>query len=74
VGHYQNGDWTEADEGVSSMREISRQEVQELMKQGALVVDVLPVEEFQDGHRPQPPAAGAAGRPRLAVCDRPNAA
>jgi hypothetical protein len=56
------------------MREISRQEVQELMKQGALVVDVLPVEEFQDGHRPQPPAAGAAGRPRLAVCDRPNAA
>ena len=34
------------------MREISRQQVQELMKQGAQVVDVLPAEEFQDDHLP----------------------
>ena len=34
------------------MREISRQQMQELMKQGAQVVDVLPAEEFQDDHLP----------------------
>jgi rhodanese-related sulfurtransferase len=34
------------------MREISRQQVQELMKQGAQVVDVLPAEEFRDDHLP----------------------
>jgi rhodanese-related sulfurtransferase len=37
---------------VSSVREISRQQVQELMKQGAQVVDVLPAEEFRDDHLP----------------------
>ena len=34
------------------MREISRQQVQELMKQGAQLVDVLPAEEFQEDHLP----------------------
>jgi rhodanese-related sulfurtransferase len=34
------------------MREISRQQMQELMKQGAQVVDVLPAEEFQEDHLP----------------------
>jgi hypothetical protein len=31
---------------VSSMREVSRQQVQDLMEKGAQVVDVLPAEEF----------------------------
>lgn len=34
------------------MREVSRQEVQDLMRQGAQVVDVLPVEEFEEDHLP----------------------
>src|SRR5215211_2731954 len=37
---------------VFSVREVSRQEVQDLMKQGVQVVDVLPTEEFQDDHLP----------------------
>ena len=32
------------------MREVSRQEVQDLMARGAQVVDVLPAEEYQDDH------------------------
>jgi hypothetical protein len=31
---------------VSSMGEVSRQQVQDLMEKGAQVVDVLPAEEF----------------------------
>ena len=34
------------------MREVSRQEVQKLMDQGAQVVDVLPREEFLEEHLP----------------------
>ena len=34
------------------MREVSRQEVQELIAEGAQVVDVLPAEEFRDDHLP----------------------
>ena len=34
------------------MREVSRQEVQELMARGAQVLDVLPAEEFKDDHLP----------------------
>jgi rhodanese-related sulfurtransferase len=34
------------------MREVSRQEVQELMARGAQVVDVLPAEEFEEDHLP----------------------
>jgi len=37
---------------VFSVREVSRHEVQDLMKQGVQVVDVLPTEEFQDDHLP----------------------
>jgi rhodanese-related sulfurtransferase len=37
---------------VSSMREVSRQEVQELMARGAQLVDVLPAEEYQEDHLP----------------------
>jgi hypothetical protein len=37
---------------VFSVREVSRQEVQDLMKQGVQLVDVLPTEEFQDDHLP----------------------
>jgi 3-mercaptopyruvate sulfurtransferase SseA len=43
--------WTEADGGWS-MREVSRQEVQDLMARGAQVVDALPAEEYQDDHLP----------------------
>ena len=35
-----------------SVREVSRQEVQDLMKKGVQLVDVLPREEFQDDHLP----------------------
>ena len=35
-----------------SVREVSRQEVQELMEQGVQVVDVLPAEEFLEEHLP----------------------
>ena len=34
------------------MREVSRQEVQDLMAKGAQVVDVLPTEEFLEEHLP----------------------
>jgi rhodanese-related sulfurtransferase len=34
------------------MREVSRQEVQDLMARGAQVVDVLPAEEFEEDHLP----------------------
>jgi len=34
------------------MREVSRQEVQDLMARGAQVVDVLPAEEYQEDHLP----------------------
>ena len=34
------------------MREVSRQQVQDLMEKGAQVVDVLPAEEFQEDHLP----------------------
>jgi rhodanese-related sulfurtransferase len=34
------------------VREVSRQEVQKLMDQGAQVVDVLPREEFLEEHLP----------------------
>jgi len=37
---------------VSSVREVSRQAVQELMARGAQVVDVLPTEESQQDHLP----------------------
>jgi rhodanese-related sulfurtransferase len=37
---------------VSSMGEVSRQQVQDLMEKGAQVVDVLPAEEFQEDHLP----------------------
>jgi rhodanese-related sulfurtransferase len=37
---------------VSSMRELSRKEVQELIARGAQVVDVLPAEEYQEDHLP----------------------
>jgi rhodanese-related sulfurtransferase len=37
---------------VFSVREVSRQEVQDLMKKGVQLVDVLPREEFQDDHLP----------------------
>jgi rhodanese-related sulfurtransferase len=37
---------------VFGVREVSRQEVQDLMRQGAQVVDVLPVEEFEEDHLP----------------------
>jgi len=37
---------------VASMREISRQEVQQLMTRGAQVVDVLPAEEYEEDHLP----------------------
>jgi rhodanese-related sulfurtransferase len=37
---------------VSSVREVSRQEVQDLMARGAQVVDVLPAEEYQEDHLP----------------------
>jgi rhodanese-related sulfurtransferase len=37
---------------VFSVREVSRQEVQELMEQGVQVVDVLPTEEFLEEHLP----------------------
>jgi rhodanese-related sulfurtransferase len=37
---------------VSSVREVSRQAVQELMARGAQVVDVLPAEEYQEDHLP----------------------
>jgi rhodanese-related sulfurtransferase len=35
------------------MREVSRQEVQDLIARGAQVVDVLPAEEYQDDHLPE---------------------
>jgi len=38
---------------VSSMREVSRQEVQDLIARGAQVVDVLPAEEFKEDHLPR---------------------
>jgi rhodanese-related sulfurtransferase len=34
------------------MREVSRQEIQDLMARGAQVVDVLPAEEYQEDHLP----------------------
>jgi rhodanese-related sulfurtransferase len=34
------------------VREVSRQEVQDLMARGAQVVDVLPAEEYQEDHLP----------------------
>ena len=34
------------------MREVGRQEVQDLIEAGAQVVDVLPAEEYQDDHLP----------------------
>ena len=34
------------------MREVSRQEVHDLMARGAQVVDVLPAEEFEEDHLP----------------------
>jgi rhodanese-related sulfurtransferase len=34
------------------MREVSRQEVQDLMARGAQVLDVLPAEEYQEDHLP----------------------
>jgi rhodanese-related sulfurtransferase len=37
---------------VASMREVSRQEVQQLMARGAQVADVLPAEEYQEDHLP----------------------
>jgi rhodanese-related sulfurtransferase len=37
---------------VAGMREISRQEVRQLMARGAQVVDVLPAEEYQEDHLP----------------------
>jgi rhodanese-related sulfurtransferase len=37
---------------VFSVREVSRQEVQDLMEQGVQVVDVLPAEEFLEEHLP----------------------
>jgi rhodanese-related sulfurtransferase len=37
---------------VDSVREVSRQEVQELLEQGIQVVDVLPTEEFLEEHLP----------------------
>jgi rhodanese-related sulfurtransferase len=37
---------------VWNMREVSRQEVQDLMARGAQVVDVLPAEEYQEDHLP----------------------
>jgi phage shock protein E len=37
---------------VFGVREVSRQEVQDLMRQGAQVVDVLPVEEYEEDHLP----------------------
>jgi rhodanese-related sulfurtransferase len=37
---------------VFSAREVSRQEVQDLMKRGVQLVDVLLREEFQDDHLP----------------------
>jgi rhodanese-related sulfurtransferase len=37
---------------VFSVREVSRQEVQELLEQGVQVVDVLPTEEFLEEHLP----------------------
>jgi rhodanese-related sulfurtransferase len=37
---------------VSKVREVGRQEVQELMEKGAQVVDVLPAEEFREDHLP----------------------
>jgi rhodanese-related sulfurtransferase len=37
---------------VSKVREVGRQEVQELMQKGAQVVDVLPAEEFREDHLP----------------------
>jgi rhodanese-related sulfurtransferase len=36
----------------SSVREASRQEVQDLIARGAQVVDVLPAEEFEEDHLP----------------------
>jgi rhodanese-related sulfurtransferase len=38
---------------VFSVREVSRQEVQELLEQGVQVVDVLPSEEFLEEHLPR---------------------
>jgi rhodanese-related sulfurtransferase len=37
---------------VFRVREVSRQEVQELLEQGVQVVDVLPAEEFEEDHLP----------------------
>jgi rhodanese-related sulfurtransferase len=37
---------------VSSMREVSRHDVQGLMARGAQVVDVLPAEEYREDHLP----------------------
>ena len=37
---------------VASVREVGRQEVQDLMAKGAQVVDVLPAEEYQEDHLP----------------------
>ena len=34
------------------MREVSRQQVQDLMTRGAQVLDVLPAEEYQEDHLP----------------------
>ena len=37
---------------MASVREVGRQEVQDLMAKGAQVVDVLPAEEYQEDHLP----------------------
>jgi rhodanese-related sulfurtransferase len=37
---------------VDSVREVSRQEVQERLEQGIQVVDVLPTEKFLEEHLP----------------------
>jgi rhodanese-related sulfurtransferase len=34
------------------MREVDRQEVQELLERGAQVVEVLPADEFEEEHLP----------------------
>jgi rhodanese-related sulfurtransferase len=46
------------------MREVSRQEVQQLMARGAQVVDVLPAEECQEDHLPGRSTCRCAERPR----------
>ena len=67
--HYSTVDRRSGRTEVFSVREVSRQEVQELLEQGVQVVDVLPTEEFLEEHLPGPSTYPSARlRPRPGGC------